>query len=132
MELPDKSEALFETLNVIEFDSTRKRMTVMVKNPDGSIRVMCKGADSIIEKRLLDRSWMNKTNEYLESYAEKGLRTLLLAEKTITEEEYTNWQERYEDASLATEDREAKMAKVADEIEYGFELVGATAIEVTI
>ena len=118
MELPDKSEALFETLNVIEFDSTRKRMTVMVKNPDGSIRVMCKGADSIIEKRLLDRSWMNKTNEYLESYAEKGLRTLLLAEKTITEEEYTNWQERYEDASLATEDREAKMEKVTDEIEY--------------
>jgi P-type E1-E2 ATPase len=39
-------------LNVIEFDSARKRMTVIVRKPDGKIMVICKGADSIIEKRL--------------------------------------------------------------------------------
>ena len=129
LELPDGSSAIYETLNVIEFDSTRKRMTVIVKCPDESIKVMCKGADSIIEKRLLDKSSMVKTNEYLEKYAESGLRTLLLAEKTISEEEYASWQEKYDEASLATVEREAKMGKVADEIEYSFELVGATAIE---
>jgi phospholipid-translocating ATPase len=37
---------------VIEFDSARKRMTVVVRTPDKQILVICKGADSIIEKRL--------------------------------------------------------------------------------
>ena len=43
---------LFKLLNLIEFDSTRKRMTVVVRTPEGKILVITKGADSIIEKRL--------------------------------------------------------------------------------
>jgi len=42
----------YELLNLIEFDSTRKRMTVVLRTPEGKILVICKGADSIIEKRL--------------------------------------------------------------------------------
>ena len=42
----------YALLNLIEFDSTRKRMTVIVRTPEGKIMVICKGADSIIEKRL--------------------------------------------------------------------------------
>ena len=42
----------FKLLNVIEFDSARKRMSVIVRKPDGKILIVCKGADSIIEKRL--------------------------------------------------------------------------------
>jgi len=42
----------YRLLNVIEFDSTRKRMTVIVRDPEGKILIVCKGADSIIEKRL--------------------------------------------------------------------------------
>jgi phospholipid-transporting ATPase len=39
----------YQLLNVIEFNSTRKRMSVIVRNKqDDSIHVMCKGADSII------------------------------------------------------------------------------------
>ena len=37
---------------MIEFDSTRKRMSVIVRTPEDKIIVICKGADSIIEKRL--------------------------------------------------------------------------------
>jgi magnesium-transporting ATPase (P-type) len=33
---------------MIEFDSARKRMTSVVKSPEGKIIVMTKGADSII------------------------------------------------------------------------------------
>lgn len=45
----------FRLLNVIEFTSARKRMTVIVKSmQDDTIRVMCKGADSIIIPRLKD------------------------------------------------------------------------------
>jgi phospholipid-transporting ATPase len=42
----------FQLLTVIEFSSDRKRMTVVVRTPDGKIKVMCKGADSIIAERL--------------------------------------------------------------------------------
>ena len=42
----------YQLLEVIEFDSTRKRMSVIVRTPEGKILVICKGADSIIEKRL--------------------------------------------------------------------------------
>jgi len=45
-------ERKYKLLNVIEFDSTRKRMTVIVRDPEGQILVLCKGADSIIENRL--------------------------------------------------------------------------------
>jgi len=39
----------YQLLNVIEFNSTRKRMSVIVRSKqDNTIRVMCKGADSII------------------------------------------------------------------------------------
>lgn len=51
--LPKTGERLSYTLlHVIEFDSTRKRMTVVVRTPDNRVLVICKGADSIIEKRL--------------------------------------------------------------------------------
>lgn len=47
---PVKQYAL---LNVIEFTSTRKRMSVIVRDlQDETIRVMCKGADSIVIPRL--------------------------------------------------------------------------------
>lgn len=126
---PNGEDLKYQLLNVIEFDSARKRMTVIVRCPDESIKVMCKGADSIIYPRLNSKDFVETTESYLEDYAAEGLRTLLLAEKTITEEEYAAWSEKYHEASLAVEDREEKVAKVGDEIEYDFELVGATAIE---
>jgi magnesium-transporting ATPase (P-type) len=42
----------YRLLNVIEFNSTRKRMTVIVRDEQDRVRVMCKGADSIIIPRL--------------------------------------------------------------------------------
>jgi len=126
---PDGEIHKFKLLNIIEFDSARKRMTVIVQTSDGKIKVMCKGADSIIYPRLKTRDFINNTEKHLESYAGEGLRTLLLAEKTITEEEYASWEEKYIEATLATVNREEKVSTVEDEIEYDFELVGATAIE---
>ena len=38
----------YELLQTIEFNSTRKRMTSILRAPNGEIIVMCKGADSIL------------------------------------------------------------------------------------
>lgn len=82
-----------------------------------------------INPRLKTKEFVDSTENYLEKYAEDGLRTLLLAEKTISEEEYEAWEEKYTEATLEITNREGKIAKIEDEIEYDFELVGATAIE---
>ena len=67
-------------------------MTVIVKTPDNRIKILCKGADSIIQARLSDspnnKELEKPTHTHLESYASAGLRTLLLAEKEISEIEY--------------------------------------------
>lgn len=45
-------EDKYEILDVIEFSSTRKRMSVVVRMPDQRICVFCKGADSIMMNLL--------------------------------------------------------------------------------
>ncbi|KAL2810880.1 hypothetical protein BJX63DRAFT_300236 [Aspergillus granulosus] len=42
----------YRILDVIEFSTTRKRMSVIVKMPDGQICLFCKGADSVVRMRL--------------------------------------------------------------------------------
>lgn len=45
-------EELYEVLDVIEFSSKRKRMSIIIRMPDGKISVFSKGADSVILPRL--------------------------------------------------------------------------------
>ncbi|KAI1978267.1 drs2 neo1 protein [Ophidiomyces ophidiicola] len=51
---PDESYAdeVYEILDIIDFSSSRKRMSIVVRLPDQRICVFCKGADSILMKRL--------------------------------------------------------------------------------
>ena len=72
-------------------------MSVIVRNPEGRILVMCKGADSIILP-LLHRESQNveKTVKMLEGYSKEGLRTLLIAEKEISEDVYNTWNAKYQ------------------------------------
>lgn len=41
-------EQRFKILQVLEFDSTRKRMSVVIELEDGRLRLLSKGADSAI------------------------------------------------------------------------------------
>jgi len=64
--------------------------------PNGKIKILCKGADSIIIQRLKNKAdpIIALTSKYLNEYASTGLRTLLLAERYISEAEYLKWEER--------------------------------------
>ncbi|KAG5934320.1 hypothetical protein E4U53_000715, partial [Claviceps sorghi] len=42
----------FDILDIIEFSSSRKRMSIVVRYPDGRVSIICKGADSAILPRL--------------------------------------------------------------------------------
>ncbi|KAG0209652.1 hypothetical protein BGX28_010168 [Mortierella sp. GBA30] len=48
------AEEYYEVLNIIEFSSKRKRMSVVYRMPDGQICLFTKGADSIVLERVRD------------------------------------------------------------------------------
>ena len=45
----------YEVLDVIEFSSARKRMSIIIRMPDGRICIFCKGADSVIMSLLKEK-----------------------------------------------------------------------------
>ena len=58
----------------------------------------------------------------------QGLRTLLIAAKQISEDEYHEWAEKYDQAAISV-DKEEAINKVAEQLEVNFDLIGSTAIE---
>jgi phospholipid-translocating ATPase len=125
----------YELLHVLEFNSTRKRMSVIIRklDDDGRIFLLCKGADNVIFERLDKNSGQEelkqKTDSDLQHFASEGLRTLCLAYKVIDSIDYEKWAKKYHDASVALQGREEKMEEVSESIETELILLGATAIE---
>ncbi|KAI1434800.1 phospholipid-translocating P-type ATPase domain-containing protein [Xylaria sp. CBS 124048] len=125
-------EIHYTILNTIEFNSSRKRMSAIIRMPDGRIILFCKGADSIIYSRLKrnEQQELRKTTaEHLEMFAREGLRTLCIAERVLSEQEYLDWRKLHDKAAAAMQDREEKLEEVADMIEQNLTLLGGTAIE---
>lgn len=119
--------------HTVEFDSARKRMTVVVEDPTGRIMVFCKGADTVIMDRLrkdpLSAVLHQETIEHLNRFAGEGLRTLVCAMSVMNRADYVLWSKRFIAASNEITDRAKKVAEVANEVEQNLELVGTTAIE---
>ncbi|RAH43483.1 phospholipid-translocating P-type ATPase [Aspergillus brunneoviolaceus CBS 621.78] len=125
-------ERRYTILNILEFNSTRKRMSVIVQMPDGTIRLLCKGADTMIYSRLApgqQRELRDATTRDLETFAQEGLRVLCIAERTIEPEEYREWSVMHDAAAAAIVDREEKLEEVSNAIEQNLYLLGGTAIE---
>lgn len=99
---------------IIWFFLKRKRQSVIVQDTNKKIILYCKGADSIIEKRLnmyfslfsykrlnivfrgaVTQEIKNLTWKNLEKYANTGLRTLVIAKREIPESLYETWSQEY-------------------------------------
>ncbi|CAD6565970.1 MAG: aminophospholipid translocase [Alectoria sarmentosa] len=121
----------YELLAVLEFNSTRKRMSTIFRCPDGKVRCYCKGADTVILERLgKDNPIVEATLQHLEEYATEGLRTLCLAMREIPEEELHQWLQIFDQANTTVSgSRGDELDKAAEIIEHDFFLLGATAIE---
>lgn len=77
----------YELLNILEFTSARKRMSVVVrkKGQDGRLFLLTKGADNVIFERLKagGENLKHTTEQQLDEFASSGLRTLTLAYRVI-------------------------------------------------
>ncbi|KAK4842614.1 hypothetical protein QYF36_024787 [Acer negundo] len=128
----NKVDRLYKLLNVLEFNSTRKRMSVIVRDEEGKLLLLCKGADSVMFERLAKngRAFEDETRDHMNEYAEAGLRTLILAYRELDEEEYKVYDEEFSNAkNSVSADRETLIDEVTEKIEKDLILLGATAVE---
>uniref|UniRef100_A0A8C5HQR2 Phospholipid-transporting ATPase n=1 Tax=Gouania willdenowi TaxID=441366 RepID=A0A8C5HQR2_GOUWI len=115
-------------LEVLTFDSVRRRMSVIVKANTGELYLFCKGADSSIFPRVVSGK-VDQIRARVEQNAVEGLRTLCVAYRHLSPEQYEEVCHLLSDAKLALQDRDRRLAEAYDLIEKDLILLGATAVE---
>ncbi|CAI5739582.1 unnamed protein product [Hyaloperonospora brassicae] len=144
----------YDVLEVFEFDSNRKRMSVIVqrRKRDDELRliseceeedvlVLTKGADSMLFPRLDPTSANNReicaaTEKHLAAFAQDGLRTLVVCTKRLKPQVWEQFYAKYRQVSADLNEVQAKslgepnaIDKLQNQMESNLELLGATAIE---
>ncbi|XP_042663631.1 phospholipid-transporting ATPase VD isoform X3 [Tyto alba] len=133
----------FQLLHILPFDSVRKRMSVVVRHPvSNSVVVYTKGADSVMMDLLRTASEVGtsnsemeqkkikeRTQKHLDDYARRGLRTLCIAKKVMSDAEYAEWLNQHFLAETSIDNREALLLESATRLETELTLLGATGIE---
>uniref|UniRef100_A0A6M2EWL0 Phospholipid-transporting ATPase n=1 Tax=Populus davidiana TaxID=266767 RepID=A0A6M2EWL0_9ROSI len=122
----------FSVFGLHEFDSDRKRMSVILGFPDSTVKVFVKGADtsmfSVID-RSLNKKVVRATEGHLHTYSTLGLRTLVIGMRDLSDSEFEDWHFSFEAASTAVVGRAALLHKVASSVERNLTILGASAIE---
>ncbi|XP_074865397.1 phospholipid-transporting ATPase VB [Carettochelys insculpta] len=140
--LPQSTLLTFDILCTLGFDSVRKRMSIVVRHPyTNEIIVYTKGADSVIMDLLEDpakadfntrnrlRRIHAKTQKHLDGYARYGLRTLCIAKKVLSEDDFQKWANFRQEAEAAIDNRDELLLDTAQHLETKLTLLGATGIE---
>ncbi|KAI3864347.1 hypothetical protein MKW92_018131 [Papaver armeniacum] len=126
-------EREYKILNLMEFNSKRKRMSVIVcgMRMDNFFSLQrCRQVIIFDRLSVNGRHYQHKTSGHLNLYGECGLRTLALAYKKLDESEYHDWNSKFQKAKTTVgADREAMLENVSDMMEKDLILVGATAVE---
>ena len=135
-----KARVAYKLMATIPFDSTRKRMSIIVCNPENKYVLYSKGADNVMFDRaggymdergaiVTDNSLRKSLDSHLDSFGYIGLRTLVLARKQLTVEEYTSFSNTWSEAERSRVNREELMATAARIVENNLIILGATGVE---
>ncbi|KAM9645822.1 putative phospholipid-transporting ATPase IM [Trichechus inunguis] len=121
----------YQLLAFLDFNNIRKRMSVIVRNPEGQIKLYSKGADTILFEKLhpCNEDLLSLTSDHLSEFAGECLRTLAIAYRDLDDKYFKEWYKMLEDANVATDERDKRIAGLYEEIEKDLMLLGATAVE---
>ncbi|CDW89464.1 p-type atpase [Stylonychia lemnae] len=122
----------YELLVEFPFDSTRKRMTLIVRNSQTKmITQMTKGADSIMIPRInFGKNEQAQVEKDLYKFACEGLRTLVFGSKILSQDDYLEFKKQYDNLKISTDSKkDEKLNILFDEMEYGLNYLGSSAIE---
>uniref|UniRef100_A0A8C5PC15 Phospholipid-transporting ATPase n=1 Tax=Leptobrachium leishanense TaxID=445787 RepID=A0A8C5PC15_9ANUR len=117
----------FFILQIFPFTSESKRMGIIVREESsGDITFYMKGADIAMTSIVQYNDWLE---EECGNMAREGLRTLVVAKKSLSEEQYQDFENRYNQAKLSIHDRGLKVAAVVESLEREMELLCLTGVE---
>ncbi|XP_053427308.1 probable phospholipid-transporting ATPase IIB isoform X4 [Nycticebus coucang] len=112
-------------------DFSDENRTYQASSPDedestAEITFYMKGADVAMSTIVQYNDWLE---EECGNMAREGLRTLVVARRSLTEEQYQDFESRYSQAKLSLHDRTLKVAAVVESLEREMELLGLTGVE---
>lgn len=117
----------FQILQIFPFTSESKRMGIIVQDTvTGEITFYLKGADMVMTSIVQYNDWLNEESGNM---AREGLRTLVVAKKTLTIEQYQDFETKYTAARLSITDRIQRVATVIESLEREMELLCLTGVE---
>jgi phospholipid-translocating ATPase len=117
----------YTIMQVFPFTSETKRMGIILKEEHtGEIVFYLKGADIVMSGIVQYNDWLE---EECGNMAREGLRTLVVAKKILTEEQYMDFETRYNAARMSVSDRVAHVAAVVESLEREMELLCVTGVE---
>eukprot|EP00347_Sterkiella_histriomuscorum_P017586 403348770 len=122
----------YESIVEFPFDSTRKRMSLIVKHSEtNKYYLMCKGADSIMIPRLkLDSNFQKGIEQDLHKFAIEGLRTLVFSKKELLQKEFDDFMKEYTKVKTSIDsNKEQQLLEMYDKMENGLTYLGSSAIE---
>ena len=97
----------YDILQVFPFTSETKRMGIIVRDKSsGEILFYMKGADVVMSTIVQYNDWLM---EEVDNMAREGLRTLVVAKKILTEDQYLDFDQRYQAAKLSVVNRSAQV-----------------------
>lgn len=117
----------FQILQIFPFTSESKRMGIIVQDTvTGEITFYLKGADMVMNTIVQYNDWLNEESGNM---GREGLRTLVVAKKTLTIEQYQDFETKYASARLSITDRIQRVATAIETLERGMELLCLTGVE---
>ncbi|KAJ7338609.1 hypothetical protein JRQ81_012511 [Phrynocephalus forsythii] len=127
LKTPSGQILTYYILQIFPFTSESKRMGIIMRDEcTGEITFYMKGADVAMSSIVQYNDWLE---EECGNMAREGLRTLVVAKKSLTEEQYQDFESRYNQAKLSIHDRTLKVAAVVESLEREMELLCLTGVE---
>lgn len=117
----------YTILQIFPFTSESKRMGIIVKEEKtNEVVFYMKGADVVMSSIVQYNDWLD---EEVDNMAREGLRTLVVAKKSLTPDQYSDFEQRYNNAKLSVVNRSAQVAAVIESLERDMELLCVTGVE---
>ena len=122
----------YRLLKLFPFTSERKRMSIVVQDPEDQnfVYLFTKGADSMMKSLSVGQFSSHFDFSYIDKFARKGYRTLLVGIKVIHYHEYLEWEKEYDQINNQIDtDNKDILEELVEEIEKDLFLLGTTGLE---
>ena len=101
---------------------------IMKHRQSGKIVFYVKGADTVMAPKVKPGQ-RSTCQEFCENLSRDGLRTLVITQKLIPEQEYNDFAARLKTAKASMVNREEEISKVIMGLEYEMEFLAVTGVE---